>query len=146
MSQNLSRQLRCVKEPVRSRHGVITAQNQKAADVGATVLAGGGTAVDAAIAAAFALAACEPWMSGLGGTGFMTVWDARQKRGHVVDFGAISARRLDPAEYALTGRAGGDLFGWPEVIEDRNLVGYSAIAVPGQPEGMRAAHARFATT
>src|ERR1700730_11062290 len=117
MSQNLSRQLRYVKEPVRGRHGAIAAQNQQAADVGAAVLAGGGNAVDAAIATAFALAACEPWMSGLGASGFMTVWDARQKRGHVVDFGAISARALDPAEYALTGRAAGDLFGWPEVVE-----------------------------
>jgi gamma-glutamyltranspeptidase/glutathione hydrolase len=84
-------------------------------------------------------------MSGLGASGFMVVWDGRQQRGHVVDFGTISGRRLDPAEYALTGRAGGDLFGWPEVVENRNLVGYSAIAVPGQPEGMRAAHAHFAT-
>jgi gamma-glutamyltranspeptidase/glutathione hydrolase len=145
MSQNLSRQLRQVKETVRSRHVVIAAQNQAAADVGAAVLAAGGNAVDAAIAAAFALVACEPWMSGLGGSGFMTVWDARQRRGHVVDFGPISARRLDPGEYALTGRTGGDLFSWPEVVENRNLLGYPAVAVPGQPEGMRAAHAQFAT-
>ena len=145
MSQNLSRQLRFVKEPVRSAGGVIAAQNQKAADVGAGVLAAGGNAVDAAIATAFALAALEPWMSGLGGSGFMVVWDARRSRGHVVDFGTISAAKLDPADYPLSGRAGADLFGWPEVLENRNLVGYPAIAVPGQPEGMRAAHERFAT-
>ena len=145
MSKNLSRQLRFIKEPVRSAGGVIAAQNQKAADVGAAVLAAGGNAVDAAIAAAFALATLEPWMSGLGGSGFMTVWDARQQRGHIVDFGTISAGALDPDDYPLTGRPGADLFGWPEVKDNRNLVGYSAIAVPGQPEGMRAAHERFAT-
>jgi gamma-glutamyltranspeptidase / glutathione hydrolase len=145
MSQNLSRQFRFMKEPVRSAGGVIAAQNQKAADVGAAVLQAGGNAVDAAIATAFALAALEPWMSGLGGSGFMVVRDARQKRGHVVDFGTISARALDTADYPLTGRAGADLFGWPEVEDNRNLVGYPAIAVPGQPDGMRAAHERFAT-
>lgn len=145
MSKNLSRQLRFIKEPVRSAGGVIAAQNQQAADVGAAVLASGGNAVDAGIAAAFALAAVEPWMSGLGGSGFMVVWDARQRRGHIVDFGTSSAHALDPADYPLTGHVGADLFGWPEVLENRNLVGYPSIAVPGQPEGMRAAHERFAT-
>jgi gamma-glutamyltranspeptidase / glutathione hydrolase len=145
MSQNLSRQLRFIKEPVRGSAGVVAAQNQKAADVGAAVLRAGGNAVDAAIATAFALAALEPWMSGLGGSGFMVVWDARQKRGHVIDFGTISAQAVDPADYPLTGRTGADLFGWPEVEANRNLVGYPAISVPGQPEGMRAAHERFAT-
>lgn len=145
MSKNLSRQLRFIKDPVRSRGGVIAAQNQQAADVGASVLAAGGNAVDAAIAAAFALAALEPWMSGLGGSGFMVVWDARGKRGHIVDFGTISAKTLDPKNYPLTGRVAADLFAWPEVVENRNLVGFPSISVPGQPEGMRAAHERFAT-
>jgi gamma-glutamyltranspeptidase/glutathione hydrolase len=144
MSQNLSRQLRFAKEPVRSRSGAVAAQNQKAADVGAGVLAAGGNAVDAAIATAFALAALEPWMSGLGGIGFMVVWDARQRRGHVIDFGAISAKALDPAEYKLTGNAGADLFGWPEVAENRNVLGYHSMAVPGQPDGMRLAYETFA--
>lgn len=145
MSYNLSRQLRFSKEPVRSKGGAVAAQNQKAADIGAGVLAAGGNAVDAAIATAFALAALEPWMSGVGGIGFMVVWDARQRRGHVIDFGAVSAKALDPAEYPLTGNPGADLFGWPEVAENRNVLGYPAMAVPGQPDGMRLAHESFAT-
>ncbi len=145
MSNNLSRQLRYAKEPVRSKDGAVAAQNQKAADVGASVLAAGGNAADAAIATAFALAALEPWMSGLSGIGFMMVWDAKKNRAHTVDFGAISARALDPADYPLTGRTGADLFGWPEVIENRNVLGHPSIAVPGQPDGMRLAHESFAT-
>src|ERR1700681_4563871 len=135
MSMNLSRQQVFAKEAVVSRAGAVAAQNQKAADVGAGVLAAGGNAVDAALATAFALAALEPWMSGLGGVGHMLVFDARQKRVHAIDFGAISARRLDLADYPLSGRAGADLFGWPEVHENRNILGYSSVAVPGQPEG-----------
>ena len=145
MSRNLSRQLRFAKQPVRSRGGVVAAQNQKAADVGAGMLGAGGNAVDAAIAAAFALAALEPWMSGIGGIGFMAVWDARRRRAHVIDFGAISATALEPADYPLTGKSGADLFGWPEVAGNRNVVGYAAMAVPGQPDGMRLAHEGFAT-
>ena len=145
MSHNLSRQLRFSKETVRSMGGVIAAQNQKAADVGSRILAAGGNAVDASIAAAFALAALEPWMSGIGGIGFMVVWDARRHQGHVIDFGAICAQALDPADYPLTGKAGADLFGWPEVLDNRNVTGSSAMAVPGQPDGMRLAHETFAT-
>jgi gamma-glutamyltranspeptidase / glutathione hydrolase len=143
MSSNLSRQLRYVKEPVRSKGGAVAAQNQQAADAGAAVLSSGGNAVDAAITTAFALAALEPWMSGLGGIGFMMVWDAKKRRAHTVDFGAIAARALDPADYPLTGRTGADLFGWPEVAENRNMLGYPSIAVPGQPDGMRLAHETF---
>ncbi len=145
MSKNLSRQLGLTKRAVASRGGAVAAQNQAAADVGARILAAGGNAVDAAIATAFALAALEPWMSGLGGIGHMLVFDARQRRTHHIDFGAISAQKLDPADYPLSGRPGSDLFGWPEVVENRNISGFSAIAVPGQPEGMRAAHEAFAT-
>lgn len=145
MSQNLSRSLSHRKEPLRSRHGVIAAQNQKAADIGAGVLRAGGNAVDAAVAASFALGVLEPWMSGIGGGGFMMVWDAKRKRAQVVDFGMISAARLQPADYPLASGVAGDLFGWPAVVDDRNIVGYRAMAVPGQVDGMRLALESFGT-
>jgi gamma-glutamyltranspeptidase/glutathione hydrolase len=145
MSGNISRQLVWHKAPVRAAGGVVSAQNQKSADIGARVLAAGGNAIDAAAATAFANAAVEPWMSGIGGIGFMMVWDARQKRGHVIDFGPLSAAGLDVKDYPLTGRMAEDLFGWPEVVENRNITGYKAIAIPGQPEGIRAALEKFGT-
>lgn len=145
MSQNLSRSIRFTKQPVRSANGVVAAQNQKAADVGAMVLRAGGNAVDAAVATAFALGVVEPWMSGIGGGGFMMVWDAAGKKGHVIDFGMVAAAKLDPADYPLAEGRGGDLFGWPAVLDDRNILGYPAIALPGQPDGMRLALETFGT-
>jgi gamma-glutamyltranspeptidase / glutathione hydrolase len=145
MSGNLSRQLTWTKTPVRSAGGIVSAQNQKSADVGAKVLAAGGNAVDAAVATGFANAAVEPWMSGIGGIGFMMVWDNKQKRGHVVDFGPLSAAGLDVKDYPLTGRIAEDLFGWPEVVDNRNITGYKSIAIPAHPEGMRAALEKFGT-
>ena len=103
------------KPPVRAKGGVVVSQNLAAAQIGARILAEGGNAIDAAVATGFALAALEPWNSGLGGIGFMVVWLARTKQAHVVDFGPVSPRRLDPSAYPLTTGTGGDLFGWPRV-------------------------------
>jgi gamma-glutamyltranspeptidase/glutathione hydrolase len=143
MSENLSPQLRFSKIPVRARGGVVSAQNRRAAEIGAAVLADGGNAADAAVATGFALAALEPWMSGLGGIGFATIWDAGRREAQILDYGAVSARRLDPRDYPLTGAKGGDLFGWPEVADNRNVNGAYAVAVPGQVAGLAELHRRL---
>jgi len=137
-----------VRKPVaRSRGGIVATQNRIAGEVGARVLAAGGNAVDAAVATGFALAAVEPWNSGLGGIGFMLVYLAKENRVHVVDFGPISPRALDPADYPLVG--GGvttrDLFTWPTVKEDRNVHGPLSIAVPGHPDGLGLVLEKFGT-
>lgn len=132
------------KPAARTRGGIVVSQNQRAAEIGARILAAGGNAVDAAVATGFALAALEPWNSGLGGIGFMVVWLARERRAHVIDFGPISARRLDPSAFPLVeGAVGGDLFGWPRVAEDRNVHGPLSIAVPGHVDGLGLAHEKF---
>src|SRR6516165_568404 len=70
MSESLTRQWRVTKQPVRGK-GVVVAQNCRAAEVGAEVLRSGGNAIDAAVATGMAIGALEPWMSGIGGVGFM---------------------------------------------------------------------------
>src|SRR5260370_26933916 len=93
-----------VKKPAAvSRGGRGAPQNGVAAGVGAEVLAAGGSAVDAVVATAFALAVREPWNSGLGGIGFMVVQPPGGARAEVVDFGPMSPSGLDPAAYPLTG-------------------------------------------
>src|SRR5256714_10925261 len=80
-----------VRKPVAaSRGGVVASQNGVAAQVGAEILAAGGTAVDAVVATAFALAVREPWNSGLGGIGFMVVHPPGGGRVEVVDFGPVA--------------------------------------------------------
>src|ERR1700738_4346005 len=86
-----------------SRGGIVAAQNGVAAGVGAEVLAAGGSAVDAVVATAFALAVREPWNSGLGGIGFMVVQPPGGARAEVVDFGPIAPSGLDPAPHPVTG-------------------------------------------
>ncbi len=145
MSSNLNRTLQFKKSAAGSRRGVVAAQNQKAADIGAEVLRKGGNAIDAAVATSFALGVLEPWMSGIGGIGYMQIWDAKKKKAHVINFSAISAAKLDPADYPLQGGTDDSMFGWPTVVEDRNIYGYSSMAVPGVVEGVRLAHETFGT-
>jgi gamma-glutamyltranspeptidase/glutathione hydrolase len=125
--------------------GVIAGQSRAAMEVGADVLQQGGNAVDAAVAAAFALAAVEPWNSGLGGIGFLMFRSAATGETKVVDFGPQAPAALDPGHFPLTGRTGGDLFGWPEVFDNRNVHGPLSIAIPGQVDGLALALEKFGT-
>jgi gamma-glutamyltranspeptidase/glutathione hydrolase len=137
-----------VRKPLaRSRGGIVATQNRIAGEAGARILAAGGNAVDAAVATGFALAAVEPWNSGLGGIGYMLVYLAKEDRVHVVDFAPVSPRALDPADYPLVG--GGtttrDLFTWPSVKDDRNVHGPFSFAVPGHVDGLGLALEKFGT-
>jgi gamma-glutamyltranspeptidase / glutathione hydrolase len=123
--------------------GIVASQSRTAATVGADILAAGGTAVDAAVATALALAALEPWNSGLGGIGFMVVHRAGADHAEAVDFGPVSPRGLDPAAFPLTGASKTELFTWPQVEGDRNIHGPLAFAIPSAVRGYAAALERF---
>ena len=134
------------KPAAESSDGAIASQNAIAAEIGARVLRDGGNAVDAAIAASFSVSVVEPWMSGLGGGGYMLVYLAKERRVRVIDFGMVAPKSLNPEDYPLVeGQGSGDLFQWPAVLDDRNVYGYHSIAVPTQVAGMALAHKRFAT-
>jgi gamma-glutamyltranspeptidase/glutathione hydrolase len=135
-----------VRKPVaRGRGGVVASQNVHAARAGARILKAGGNAIDAAIATASCLAAVEPWNSGLGGIGFMVVYEAKKDRVRVVDCGPIASRNLNPSDYPLSGISAGDLFGWPGVVGDRNVHGPLSMCVPALVDGWRLAHETWGT-
>ena len=60
--------------------GVVAAAHYRAAEAGSRMLAAGGNAVDAAIAASLALNVCEPAGSGLGGMAMMLVYHRASDR------------------------------------------------------------------
>ena len=102
------------------------------AAVAEDVLRRGGHAVDAAVAAAFALAVTYPEAGNLGGGGFMLVWD--EGRPAFLDYretapaGATADMYLD--------RSG-------NLIAGASLVGALAVGVPGTVPGLEAAHRRY---
>ncbi|TAJ87411.1 gamma-glutamyltransferase family protein [Reyranella sp.] len=142
MSESLTRQLKFTKHAVRGK-GVVVAQNVKAAEVGAAILRKGGNAIDAAVATGMAIGALEPWMSGIGGVGFMTIWSAKEGRAWTIDYGPVSAKKLDPSVYKIVGPGPANPFAWPDIEEQRNEVGYHSIAVPGMVAGLAKALERF---
>ncbi len=123
------------KPSARGRRGVVVSQARSAAEAGVAILDAGGNAVDAAVATALALAAAEPWNSGLGGVGFALVHRAGQAVAEVVDFGPVAPRRLSPSAFRLTGRMKRDLFAWPEVEGDTNIHGPLSFAIPSATAG-----------
>src|SRR6188472_3445365 len=67
-------------QPVVAQHGMVVAQESRAALIGAEVLKRGGNAVDAAVAVGFAMAVTYPRAGNIGGGGFMLIHLARGKR------------------------------------------------------------------
>ena len=131
------------KPAATGRRGMVVSQSRDAALAGVAILDAGGNAVDAAVGTALALAAVEPWNSGLGGTGFALVHRVGQRAAETVDFGPVAPAALRPDIFRLTGRTKADLFTWPEVERDANIHGPLSFAVPSAVAGYAHMHGRW---
>ena len=145
MSGRAAETWRVSKTQTESAGGVIAAQHFEAAAAGAKVLEEGGNAMDAAVVAALVLSIVEPWLSGIGGGGLL-LWGPGD--GGVIDtldFNVRASRNMDRSQYPLAGGRDGDWFDWPSVEDDRNLIGYPSICVPGAIAGFAAALEKHGT-
>src|SRR5882672_7056122 len=71
---------------VTARHGMVVAQEARAAKVGAEFLAKGGNAVDAAVATGFALAVTYPRAGNIGGGGYMVIHSTARNENVAIDY------------------------------------------------------------
>ena len=132
------------KTEVSSDAGVVATMYRQATEAGIAMLERGGNAIDAAVAAGFAVGVVEPFNSGLGGIAVLVYHEARTGKTHVFDgTGTLpAATRADQFRFADSGAAAG-IYGWPEVVDDANNTGYLSPAVPGMPACLLEAQARF---
>lgn len=113
--------------------GAVVSADSLATEAGLAVLREGGSAADAAIATALALAVCEPHSSGLGG-GCLLV----SHSGVTGETRAISGREEAPAA------AGPELFldAGGQAVPQRSAQGMLAIAVPCELQALALLHER----
>jgi gamma-glutamyltranspeptidase/glutathione hydrolase len=129
----------------RGRGGMVAAKTSQAAAAGAQVLRQGGNAVDAAVTTAFTAGVVEPWMNGIGGGGYMVV-QAPDEAPEVVAYPMRAPMGARPEMFPLTGHTSEEaLFGWPAVVDDANVWGYTSVAVPGTVAGLALALERWGT-
>ena len=84
---------------VMGRRGMVCSGHPLASQAGAGILQQGGNAVDAAIAVASALNLVEPDMSGIGGDGFVMIYDAESGEINVANGTGAAPRRATREEY-----------------------------------------------
>ena len=112
-----------------TQYGIVATSQTVASEAGAAVLAKGGSAVDAAIAANAALGVIEPMMNGVGGDLFAIVYDAKTGKLYGINASGWSPKGLSLA--ALKAKGLTDL----RTIDE--------VTVPGAVAGWAALHERF---
>jgi gamma-glutamyltranspeptidase / glutathione hydrolase len=122
-------------------NGAVAAGHPLTAEAGARILAEGGNAVDACVAAAFVSWVAESPLTGPGGGGFMLVHRAGDRADGLLDFFvAVPGQGLAPARR-------GEMLAVDVAFDERTtqtfLIGPAAVAVPGAPAGLAAAHRRY---
>jgi gamma-glutamyltranspeptidase/glutathione hydrolase len=121
--------------------GAIAAGHPLTAEAGARVLAEGGNAVDACVAAGFASWVAESPLTGPGGGGFMLVHRARDRTTRVLDFfvavPGLGLGRHERAEMETV-----DVDFTPESSQVFHI-GAASCAVPGTVAGLEATHRAY---
>jgi gamma-glutamyltranspeptidase/glutathione hydrolase len=112
-------------------NGVVTSASPLSSKVGLTILERGGNAVDAAVAVAIALGMVEPNASGLGGDGYMLVYEAASGKTTFLDYKGAAPAAFTLDYYKTLGTA------------DRHKG--PAVLVPGAVAGLYKANELFGT-
>ena len=115
-----------LKPEVTAARGMVASAHPLASQAGLDMLKAGGNAVDAAVAAAFAVAVVEPNSNGIGGEGLMVIYLVKGRKAVAIDY-----RSTAPAGASFPGR-----------IPDS---GPASAAVPGTVAGLGLALEKYGT-
>lgn len=130
------------KQEATASRGMVVANHPLASAAGLEMLALGGNAIDAAIAAAFALTVVEPMMVSIFGAGFINFYDARGQEVITIDNYTVAPSAARPDMYTPIAAT------WPDYLEtlgQHNRVGYLAVGVPGALQSWCDVEERYGT-
>ncbi len=116
------------RQPIMARNVTSTSQ-PLAAQAGARMLAKGGSAIDAALAAAIALTITEPCSNGLGSDLFCILWDPKTARLHGLNASGRAPAAWTPARFAA--------------MQSMPRTGWDTITIPGAVSAWVALSERF---
>jgi gamma-glutamyltranspeptidase/glutathione hydrolase len=114
-----------------SQQGIVATSQVQASQAGAQILARGGSAIDAAIAANAVLAVTEPLMDGLGGDLFALYWDAKTGKLTGLNGSGPAPKALTPEFMAKQG------------VKRMPSEGIHSVTVPGVVDGWFKMHQRL---
>ncbi len=114
-----------------TRNGIVATSYVQASVAGSQILARGGSAVDAAIAANAVLGVAEPMMNGMGGDLFAIYWEAKTGKLY-----GLNASGWAPRGLTIEHLKARDATAMP-------LAGIDSVTVPGAVAGWHALHGRF---
>jgi len=114
-----------------TQQGIAATSQVLASQAGAQILARGGSAVDAAIAANAVLGLTEPMMTGIGGDLFVMYWDAKSGKLTGLNASGPAPKGLTPDFLAKQG------------AKKMPAHGINSVTVPGAVDGWRKMHERF---
>ena len=119
---------------VTAQHAMVVTAHPLATQAGVEILKQGGSAIDAAVAVAFALEVVLPDAGNIGGGGFIV---------HRTAAGEVSA--LDYREAAPAGASRDMYLDSAGNVTDKSVVGHLAAGVPGSVAGLHEAWKRYGT-
>ena len=128
------------KQDAVASNGMVTTNHPLGSAAGLEMLAMGGNAMDAALAAAFALSVVEPMMIGIFGAGFINFCNASDGEFVNIDNYSVAPHAARPDMYETVSDT------WPDYMETEgraNFVGYRAVGVPGALKGWCYAEERY---
>jgi gamma-glutamyltranspeptidase/glutathione hydrolase len=114
-----------------TRYGIVATSHVQASVAGSQILARGGSAVDAAIAANAVLGVTEPMMNGMGGDLFAIYWDAKTGKLYGLNASGWAPRGLTIEHLRAKGAT------------SMPVAGIDSVTVPGAVAGWQALHERF---
>ena len=120
----------------RTTQGMVTSAHPLASDAGLAMLKQGGNAIDAAVATTLAISVVEPFSAGIGGGGFMMIYQAQKNEMKALDFRERAPIQATQNMY---------LDAQGKVRPNASTDGYLAVATPGTIAGLYQAQRQYGT-